>query len=108
MAQLAQSTAELRTDSLTLLVVLDADGQATGQLYEDEGDGFGYRAGNYRESRLEASLAGRQLSVSLRHADGHMPAPAQRWLRIACIRGGRTQFSAWQQGDVATMKLHKK
>ena len=108
MAQLAQSTAELRTDSLTLLVVLDADGQATGQLYEDEGDGFGYRAGNYRQSRLEASLAGRQLSVSLRHADGHMPAPAQRWLRIACIRGGRTQFSAWQQGDVATMKLHKK
>ena len=108
MAQLAQSTAELRTDSLTLLVVLDADGQATGQLYEDEGDGFSYRSGNYRQSRLEASLAGRQLSVSLRHTDGHMPAPAQRWLRIACIRGGRAQFSAWQQGDVATMKLHKK
>ena len=108
MAQLAQSTAELRTDSLTLLVVLDADGEATGQLYEDEGDGFSYRSGNYRQSRLEASLAGRQLSVSLRHTDGHMPAPAQRWLRIACIRGGRAQFSAWQQGDVATMKLHKK
>ena len=107
MAQLAQSTAELRTDSLTLLVVLDADGQATGQLYEDEGDGFSYRSGNYRQSRLEASLAGRQLSVSLRHTDGHMPAPAQRWLRIACIRGGRAQFSAWQQGDVATMKLRK-
>ena len=107
MAQLAQSTAELRTDSLTLLVVLDADGQATGQLYEDEGDGFSYRSGNYRQSRLEASLAGRQLTVSLRHADGHMPAPAQRWLRIACIRGGRAQFSAWQQGDVATMKLRK-
>ena len=107
MAQLAQSTAELRTDSLTLLVVLDADGQATGQLYEDEGDGFSYRSGNYRQSSLEASLAGRQLTVSLRHADGHMPAPAQRWLRIACIRGGRAQFSAWQQGDVATMKLRK-
>ena len=37
LANLAQSTAEMRTDSLTLLVCLDNNGEAVGQLYEDDG-----------------------------------------------------------------------
>ncbi len=103
-ANLAQSTAELRTDSLTLLVCLDADGTATGQLYEDEGDGFGYRQGQYRLSRLSAQRTKKVLSVSISQTEGRM-THAARTLRIAYINNGRVQYSAWQNGDTATMKI---
>ncbi len=105
LANLAQSTTTMRTDSLTLLVCLDADGQAAGHLYEDDGDGFTYRKGNYRQSVLTARLDKKQLSVSLRQEGGHMAAPAARMLRIALIKGGRVQYSAWQNGTEATMKV---
>jgi alpha-glucosidase len=104
MAQLAQSTAEMRTDSLTLLVCLDADGKASGQLYEDDGDGFAYRRGNYLLSRFEASLLKRQLTVTMTAAEGKRQDKA-RTLRIGCVKGGRVQYSPWQQGSTATMKV---
>ena len=104
MAQLAQSTAELRTDSLTLLVCLDSDGKACGQLYEDAGDGFGYRTGDYLLSQMEATLLKRQLTVTLQRAEGQRPE-AGRTLRIGYVKNGRVQYSAWQQGNTATMKV---
>ncbi len=104
MAQLAQSTAELRTDSLTLLVCLDTDGKACGQLYEDAGDGFGYRTGDYLLSQMEATLQKRQLTVTLQRAEGQRPE-AGRTLRIGYVKNGRVQYSAWQQGNTATMKV---
>ena len=120
LANLAQSTAELRTDSLTLLVCLDADGTANGTLYEDDGDGFSYRTGNYRLSTFEATLAKRQLTVTMAAADVPLGSAAsssdseseerstfnvQRILRIGYVNRGKVQYSAWQQGDTATMKV---
>ncbi len=35
-------------DAVELLANLDATGQAVGQLYEDDGDGYGYQSGDYR------------------------------------------------------------
>ena len=105
MANLAQSTTEMRTDSLTLLVCLDADGKACGQVYEDEGDGFSYREGNYLLSTAEASLTKKQLTVTLSQSEGRMAAPAARTLRIGYVKGGRVQYSAWQQGTTASMKV---
>ena len=104
MAQLAQSTAEIRTDSLTLLVCLDAEGKADGSLYEDEGDGFGYRQGYYRLSTITAQLDKRQLTVSLQHAEGKMPE-ADRTLRIGYVKNGRVHYSSWQHGCTATLKI---
>ena len=104
MANLAQSTAEMRTDSLTLIVCLDAEGKADGSLYEDEGDGFGYRQGFYRLSNITAQLNKRQLTVSLQHAEGKMPE-TDRTLRIGYVKNGRVQYSAWQHGCTATLKI---
>lgn len=104
MANLAQSTAELRTDSLTLIVCLDAEGKADGSLYEDEGDGFGYRQGFYRLSNITAQLNKRQLTVSLQHAEGKMPE-TDRTLRIGYVKNGRVQYSAWQHGCTATLRI---
>lgn len=107
LANLAQSTTEMRTDSLTLLVCLDNEDKAAGELYEDEGDGFSYRQGNYRVNRFEASLQKKQLTVNLRQTDGQMAAPQQRWLRVGYVKGGKVQYSAWQEGSTATMKIKK-
>ena len=106
MANLAQSTTEMTTDSLTLFVCLDANGKAKGQLYEDEGDGFSYRDGNYALSSLEASLTKKQLSININKVEGQMEKPA-RMLRIAYVKGGKVQYSAWQKGNQATMKIKK-
>ncbi|MCR4959444.1 MAG: DUF5110 domain-containing protein [Prevotella sp.] len=104
MANLAQSTAELRTDSLTLLVCLDTNGKACGQIYEDDGDGFSYREGNYLLSRFDATLQKRQLTVTTAPAEGKRPQ-ADRTLRIGYVKNGRVQYSDWQQGNTATMKV---
>lgn len=97
LANLAQSTATLRTDSLTLLVCVDGEGKAVGQLYEDEGDGFGYREGRYRQTTIEATLRKKQLQVTLRQTDGQLPAVV-RTLRIGFVAKGRVQYSPWLHG----------
>ena len=98
LANLAQSTTDLRTDSLTLLVCIDGEGKAVGQLYEDEGDGFSYREGCYRQTSIEATLRKKQLTVRMRQVGGKMPA-LSRTVRIGFVAGGRVRYSAWQQGN---------
>ena len=98
LANLAQSTATLRTDSLTLLVCVDGEGKAVGQLYEDEGDGFGYREGRYRQTTIEATLRKKQLQVTLRQTDGQLPAVV-RMLRIGFVAKGRVRYSPWLHGN---------
>lgn len=105
-ANLAQSTTEMTTDSLTLFVCLDAEAKAQGQLYEDEGDGFSYREGNYALSTLKASLDKKILTVSVCQTEGTMSKP-ERSLRIAYVKNGKVQYSAWQKGNQASMKVKK-
>ncbi len=106
LANLAQSTEEMRTDSLTLLVCLDEDGRACGQLYEDDGDGYGYHHGDYLVTKMEANLQKKQLHVTLSAVEGDREAPVRR-LRIAFVKDGKVQYSAWQEGSSATMKIRK-
>ena len=103
-ANLAQSTTDMRTDSLTLYVCLDNEGKACGQLYEDDGDGFAYRTGDYLITRLEATRTKKRLTVTLSPQEGQWTAP-ERTLRIASVSNGKIQYSAWQKGNTATLKL---
>ena len=106
MANLAQSTTDMRTDSLTLFVCLDKEGKASGCLYEDDGDGFDYRKGDYLVTKLEASLNKKLLTVALSSVEGNRTAPA-RQLRIACVRNGKIQYSPWMAGNSVSMKIRK-
>ncbi|MDB5273205.1 MAG: alpha-glucosidase family protein, partial [Chitinophagaceae bacterium] len=47
LGQIIQSTADYSADSLTLLVSLDANDQAKGNLYHDAGEGFAYQNGQF-------------------------------------------------------------
>lgn len=106
LANLCQNTEEYRTDSLTLLVNLDAKGTALGRLYEDAGDGFGYRNGDYADYELKAKTEGKMLTVSLLQKAGHRKHPA-RWLRIGQLVNGKVVYSSWQHGTAVSVRLKK-
>ena len=106
LANLCQNTEEYRTDSLTLLVNFDAKGTALGRLYEDAGDGFGYRNGDYADYELKAKTEGKMLTVSLLQKAGHRKHPA-RWLRIGQLVNGKVVYSSWQEGTTVSVRLKK-
>ena len=106
LANLCQNTEEYCTDSLTLLVNLNAEGIALGRLYEDAGDGFGYRNGDYADYELNAKTDGKMLTVSLLQKAGHREHPA-RWLRIGQLVNGKVVYSSWQRGTTVSVRLKK-
>ena len=76
-----QHTGAVPLDPLTLVVSLDESGYAEGALYEDAGEGFGYRQGDYLLTTYAARREDNHLRVWIRHAMGERPRP----LRVAEI-----------------------
>ncbi|MBW2159292.1 MAG: DUF5110 domain-containing protein [Deltaproteobacteria bacterium] len=64
-----QTTEEAFKGPLTLLVSLDATGRASGRLYEDAGEGFGYRDGDYLLTTYQAVLDDGVVQVSIAHQE---------------------------------------
>lgn len=105
LANLAQNVEELATDSLTLLVCLDADGRATGRLYEDARDGFGYREGQYTVYTFTAQRADDgTIAVSMRHTDGTLP-PRRHTLRLGLVSAGRVKYTPWREGEAVQWRF---
>lgn len=78
-----QYVGEKPTDELTLFVCLDENGKASGTFYDDAGDGYGYKDGDYRLSRFEASMENGQLFVKEIHVSGKRGTPS--WKTIKAI-----------------------
>jgi alpha-glucosidase len=70
LGRIVQDTGEESLDPLTLLVSLDAHGEARGTLYEDAGDGYGYRQGDYRLTTYVARRRGGKVRVHIASTDG--------------------------------------
>jgi alpha-glucosidase len=62
-------------DPVTLLVALDKAGRATGTLYEDAGDGYGYTTGEYLLTTYAAQREGDTVRVTVAKAEGQMKRP---------------------------------
>lgn len=56
LAELCQNTEEYSSDVMSFVINPDADGIAVGELYEDAGDGFGYRSGDFARYQLRAEV----------------------------------------------------
>lgn len=74
LGQVVQSTNEQSLDPLTLLVCLDENGQAAGELYEDAGEGFDYRDGAYARTRYSASSNEDVVTVKIDSHSGDLPS----------------------------------
>jgi len=78
LGRVVQSTVEESLDPLTLLVALDEQGRASGRLYEDDGDGYAYRDGDYLLTTYAAVKKGGDVIVTVAQAEGKRPRPARR------------------------------
>lgn len=106
MGNVAQSTIELDQNTLTLLVNPAEDGTATGVLYQDAGDGFGYRTGEYAKYQLSAKTEGENITVSIKQVEGKMDM-GQKNIRIGFVTDGKITYSPYVQGNEVTMKTVK-
>lgn len=66
----ARNTTDLNLSELTLIANPDASGKAVAMLYEDAGDGFGYRDGDYRLTRYTVILKDGRPEVSAEVLEG--------------------------------------
>jgi len=71
-------------DELELVVCLDENGAAEGWLYEDAGDGFGYRDGAYRLTRYTAESHDGELVVRSEVVEGNWPR-AERTVTVRIL-----------------------
>jgi alpha-glucosidase len=78
---------QLPLDPLELFVCLDGEGRAEGTLYEDAGDGFGYREGEYRLVRYTARVEGSEVVVRRAVEEGGWPL-ADRNVVIHVVEDG--------------------
>ena len=107
LANLYQNTVEYRTDSLTLLVNPAADGTAEGTLYEDAGEGFAYRNGEYNSYRLSATTNAKGvITVTLEPVGGKRQV-MPKTLRIGYVTDGKITYSPWTVGNQVNMKSVK-
>jgi alpha-glucosidase len=63
--------------ALTLLVSLDPAGHADGWLYDDDGDGFGYKTGAYSLIHYVADKSGNEVVVKVQDSKGARSAAHQ-------------------------------
>ncbi|NOT34706.1 MAG: DUF5110 domain-containing protein [Candidatus Eisenbacteria bacterium] len=82
---IVQHVDERPLDEVEILISLDAEGRATGTLYEDDGDGFGYRDGDFLRTHYKARLEGGILRVRIAASEGRWSAPSTRSHRVTVI-----------------------
>lgn len=75
LGRIIQNTSEESLRPLTLLVCLNEKGEASGDLYEDAGDGFGYQQGDYALTHYYAVSKGNSVIVGIKKREGKRAVP---------------------------------
>lgn len=99
-----QHTAERPLDPLTLLIALDERGEASGLLYEDEGEGFGCLAGDYALTRYHARRINDRIEVTSERVGG-MRHAAPRTLVVRLLTGKGEVLADGRDGEPIAIDL---
>lgn len=103
--KIIQSTATYSTDSITLLVCLDANFKAEGKLYSDAGDGFEYKSGKYAIESFKAEKnSNNSVIIKCAKISGNLPENHRQY-RIGLITEKGIIYSDWLNGNNLEMKL---
>lgn len=94
-----QSTEEFKTDSLTLLVCLDENNKASGTLYVDKGEGFGYQKGDFELDTFTAEKANDDTITVKCEIEGKNQIRKQRFYQIGLITNSGVIYSDWQNSN---------
>ena len=70
LGEIIQNTSEFNTDIITLYVSLDTFGKASGRMYTDAGDGFGYQNGEYAILNFTAGINSNKVIVKITQTEG--------------------------------------
>ncbi|MEH6406854.1 MAG: TIM-barrel domain-containing protein [Leeuwenhoekiella sp.] len=101
-----QSTEDYSTAKLTLLINPDKNGNASGILYDDAGEGFGYKKGDFASIKFTASKKGKnKLKVEVEQADGKRKI--KRQYRIGLVNMGKVSYSEWSSAKNLSIDLKK-
>jgi len=104
MGNIIQNTTQYSLDSLTLFVSLDQKGEANGTLYEDAGDGFQYKKGDYLLSGYHAVQTGTTVEVTVKAIDGNLK-PTNRNYKICVVTDKGTFESKWTKGSSISVEV---
>ncbi len=100
-----QSTVQYSTDSLTILVNPNAQGKACGSLYEDAGEGYAYRDGDFARYAITAETSeDGLLTVSITPIEG-LRRHDTRAIRIGQVCNGSVSYSQWSKENSISMPL---
>lgn len=109
-----QNTVEYNTGELSLLVNTDSEGNASGTMYEDAGDGFSYRNGDYALYRFDATTLKSPkrrgtdtVTVTMTLAEGGY-TPVPRRIRVGVVREGKILWSDWSASSTVSVKVPQK
>lgn len=100
-----QHTAEKPLDPLTLLIALDERGEAAGMHYEDRGEGYEYKQGDYLLSTYTAEQRGQTVQIRLAAAEGQRPRPDRALHVRLVLPDGKELKAEGRDGDTITMKM---
>jgi alpha-glucosidase len=98
------NTVEAAQGPITLVVALDEAGRAEGALYEDDGEGFGYRQGDYLLTTFQAIRRDERIEVGVRDRRGRR-TPSGHELRAEVLTDRGSLFAASEPGE-ETVILH--
>ncbi|MFG0259966.1 MAG: DUF5110 domain-containing protein, partial [Phycisphaerales bacterium JB041] len=101
-----QHTGEKFLDPLTLLVALNADGHAAGTLYEDAGEGWEFRDGEYRLTTYEAVTEGTSILVRATKREGRWTAPTRAVRVRILLPDGRELEGVGRENEDITVPLN--
>jgi len=90
---ITQSTADPQNTEITLVVALDETGEATGTMYEDAGEGYGFLSGDYLLTTYRAVRSGDTVTVTIESEEGGRPRPS-RPLHVRVLTGQLAESTA--------------
>ncbi len=86
-------------ERLTLVVSPDDAGNAEGILYEDEGEGYGYRDGAYLLTRYRATRSERGWTIEVASSEGAWERPRRR-VEVVVLPGEGPRSGTGEDGGV--------